>query len=149
MTLQFTHHPTTTARSARAPRRFERWLLPAGIAVTAVLTFAAVDAVRDDGAVTAPRQAAAPAEATATDFTRSQRLVEQAIDDARSAATATDYTRSQRLIDQAIDEARISTDYTRSQRLIDQAIDDARISSDYTRSQRLIDQAIEDALAGR
>ena len=101
MTLQFTHHPTTTVRPAGAPRRFERWLVPAGLAVTAVLTVVAVDVIRDSEADTVPRPAVATAEIT------------------------TDYTRSQRLIDQAIDEARISTDYTRSQRLIDQAIEDA------------------------
>ena len=123
MTIQ--HAPETPAvghhiEQTHRPRVF-RWAVPAGlvaVAATAVIGVTQYRSDSDDG--------------DRGDFTRSQVLVQDAIDAALAANRASDVTRSQVLVQDAIDEALAAnrtTDFTRAQNLVQEGIDAALASS--------------------
>ena len=124
MTIQ--HVPETPAVEHRIdethrPRHY-RWAVPAGlvaVAATAVIGVTQYRGHSDQG--------------EGGDLTRSQVLVQDAIDAALAANRGSEFTRAQDTVQEAIDAAlaanRTSTDYTRAQTLVQEAIDAALASS--------------------
>ena len=102
-----------------------RWAVPAGAVAVAVAAVAVIGVSHFSGH---------DAHAVNTPFTRSQVLVQDAIDDAIAANAKPDATRSQVLVQHAIDEALAAfpqhpSDFTRAQVLEQEAIDAALASS--------------------
>ena len=121
MTVQHIPQPSTVARAVDKTRRTRivRWAVAAGLAVVAATAVIGVTQYRDQGS-------------TQTEVTRSQVLVQGAIDEALAANRTGEVTRSQVLVQGAIDAALAAnhtTDYTRAQTLVQQSIDSALASS--------------------
>jgi hypothetical protein len=144
MTIQ--HAPETSPvghriEETQRPRAY-RWAVPAGlvaVAATAVIGVTQYRSDSDDG--------------DRGDFTRSQVLVQDAIDAALTANRSADLTRAQDTVQDAIDEALAANragEVTRAQDTVQDAIDEALAanrSPEFTRAQQLVQDAIDAALA--
>jgi hypothetical protein len=118
MTIQQIPETSTVEHTdiTRNPRNY-RWAVPAGLVAVAATAVIGVTQLRGQSDHDDP-----------VDLSRSQVLVQQAIDQALAANRGADFTRSQVLVQDAIDEALTANrgaDFTRAQVLVQQAIDEA------------------------
>ncbi|HZI46081.1 MAG TPA: hypothetical protein VFD53_12720, partial [Ilumatobacter sp.] len=98
-----------------------RWAVPAGLVAVAATAVIGVTQYRSDGDPANRRE-----------FTRSQVLVQNAIDEALAANRGSELTRAQDTVQAAIDEALAanrSREFTRAQDTVQDAIDAALASS--------------------